>query len=119
MRRGTLAAPVNIHLILLLTYSVALAGMGLWVARYVRGAGDFFVAGRRLNAPLIFATFLASNIGAGTMVGATGVAYQEGISAWWWNGAAGDPDGEQERAWWLHGGCGCAWSVVWRRWRSS
>ena len=89
MRRGTLAAPVNIHLILLLTYSVALAAMGLWVARYVRGAGDFFVAGRRLSAPLIFATFLASNIGAGTMVGATGVAYQEGISAWWWNGAAG------------------------------
>ncbi|MBA2602888.1 MAG: sodium:solute symporter family protein [Acidobacteria bacterium] len=80
---------MNIHLILLLTYSVALAAMGLWVARYVRGAGDFFVAGRRLNAPLIFATFLASNIGAGTMVGATGVAYREGISAWWWNGAAG------------------------------
>lgn len=63
--------------------------MGLWISRYVRGAGDFFVAGRRLTAPLLFATVLAANIGAGTTVGATGLAYQEGISAWWWNGAAG------------------------------
>jgi solute:Na+ symporter, SSS family len=80
---------VNIHLILLLVYSVGLAALGIWIARYVRGSADFFVAGRRLPAPLLFATVLASNIGAGTTVGVTGLAYQEGVSAWWWIGSAG------------------------------
>jgi SSS family solute:Na+ symporter len=54
----------------------------------VRGSADFFVAGRRLSAPLIFTTVLASNIGAGATVGATGLGYRDGISAWWWNGSA-------------------------------
>jgi SSS family solute:Na+ symporter len=54
----------------------------------VHGSADFFVAGRRLSAPLIFTTVLASNIGAGATVGATGLGYHDGISAWWWNGSA-------------------------------
>ena len=52
-------------------------------------ADDFFVSGRSLGAGLIFATFLAPNIGAGSTVGATDLAYREGLSAWWWNGSAG------------------------------
>jgi SSS family solute:Na+ symporter len=79
---------VNVHLSLLIVYSVVLTAAGLWIARLVRGSGDFFVAGRALSAPLIFSTVLAANIGAGTTVGATGLAYQEGLSAWWWNGSA-------------------------------
>jgi solute:Na+ symporter, SSS family len=79
---------VNFHLILLIAYSLLLTVAGLWISRLVRGSGDFFVAGRRLTAPLIFSTVLAANIGAGTTVGAAGLAYQEGISAWWWNGSA-------------------------------
>jgi SSS family solute:Na+ symporter len=58
------------------------------VARLVKGSSDFFVAGRRLSAPLIFTTVLASNIGAGATVGAAGLGYRDGISAWWWNGSA-------------------------------
>lgn len=80
---------MNVHLLLLLVYSAGLAALGLWVARYVRGTADFFVAGRRLSSPLLFATLLASNIGAGTTVGVTGLAYEEGVSAWWWIGSAG------------------------------
>jgi solute:Na+ symporter, SSS family len=79
---------VNVYLVLLLVYAVALTGIGLWVARRVRGSSDFFVAGRALSAPLLFATVLAANIGAGSTVGAAGLAYQEGLSAWWWNGSA-------------------------------
>lgn len=79
---------MNIHLILLIVYSVLLTVGGLWIARRVRGSGDFFVAGRGLTAPLIFSTVLAANIGAGTTVGATGLAYMQGVSAWWWNGSA-------------------------------
>lgn len=78
----------NPYLILLLIYAVALTGLGLWIGRLVKGSSDFFVAGRSLSAPLLFSTVLAANIGAGSTVGAAGLAYTEGISAWWWNGSA-------------------------------
>lgn len=78
----------NPYLVLLLVYAVALTGIGLWIGRLVKGSSDFFVAGRSLSAPLLFSTVLAANIGAGSTVGAAGLAYNEGISAWWWNGSA-------------------------------
>jgi solute:Na+ symporter, SSS family len=77
------------HLVLLLLYSVALVGLGLFIGRRVRNSGDFFVAGRNLGPGLLFATVLAANIGAGSTVGATGVGFRDGLSAWWWNGSAG------------------------------
>jgi len=79
---------VNLPLLLLAVYSVLLILIGLWIARLVKNAGDFFVAGRRLTAPLLFATVLAANIGAGSTIGAAGLAYRDGLSAWWWNGSA-------------------------------
>ena len=79
---------MNLQLWLLVVYSLLLTAAGLWVGRLVRGSGDFFVAGRALSAPLLFSTVLAANIGAGTTVGAAGLAYQQGMSAWWWNGSA-------------------------------
>ncbi|MGE3512435.1 MAG: sodium:solute symporter [Vicinamibacterales bacterium] len=79
---------MNLPLLFLTVYSVGLLAVGVWVARRVTGSRDFFVAGRALGAPLLFATVLASNIGAGTTIGAAGLAYSDGISAWWWNGAA-------------------------------
>ena len=79
---------MNLHLIILIGYSLALMALGVWIGRRVRGAGDFFVAGRRLGPGLIFSTMLAANIGAGSTVGATGLAYANGISAWWWVGSA-------------------------------
>jgi SSS family solute:Na+ symporter len=79
---------LNLHLVLLIVYSALLVAFGLWIARYVRSSADFFVAGRTLGAPLLFSTVLAANIGAGTTIGAAGIAYRDGISAWWWNGAA-------------------------------
>src|SRR5512139_817182 len=61
---------------------------GAWLARRVRGAGDFFVASRALPPGVVFATLLAANIGAGSTVGATGLGYRHGLSAWWWSGSA-------------------------------
>jgi SSS family solute:Na+ symporter len=78
----------SLHLFLLASYSLALMALGLWIGRRVRGASDFFVAGRRLGPGLIFSTMLAANIGAGSTVGATGIGYAHGVSAWWWVGSA-------------------------------
>jgi SSS family solute:Na+ symporter len=74
---------------LLVVYSVGVVALGLWSARFVRRSSDFFVAGRSLGAGLVFASMLAANIGAGSTVGAAGLAYRDGISAWWWVGSAG------------------------------
>lgn len=76
------------HLLLLIAYAALLTGLGWWVGRRAT-AGDFFVAGRRLSAPLLAATLLAANIGAGSTVGAAGLGYRDGIGAWWWVGSAG------------------------------
>jgi SSS family solute:Na+ symporter len=80
---------MNVHLALLIVYSVGVTALGLWRARFVRRSSDFFVGGRALGPGLVFATMLAANIGAGSTVGAAGLAYKEGISAWWWVGSAG------------------------------
>ncbi|MEE2612528.1 MAG: sodium:solute symporter family protein [Acidobacteriota bacterium] len=77
------------HLTILLLYAALLMAIGLWVGRRVQGSSDFFVAGRRLGPGLIFATLLAANLGAGTTVNAAGLAYRDGLSAWWWVGSAG------------------------------
>lgn len=80
---------MSVTLALLIVYSTAQVALGLWIGRRVVANRDFFVAGRSLPPGLIFATFLAGNIGAGSTVSATALAYREGISAWWWNGSAG------------------------------
>ena len=80
---------MTLHLTLLVLYSAAVVGLGIWSARFVRTSSAFFVAGRSLGPGLIFASMLAANIGAGSTVNAAGLAYRDGISAWWWVGSAG------------------------------
>jgi len=81
--------PVPLQLGALIAYSGALILFGLWVSRRVEGSGSFFVADRSLGPGLVFATFLAANIGAGSIIGASGLGYSTGLSAWWWVGSAG------------------------------
>jgi SSS family solute:Na+ symporter len=73
----------------LVIYSAALVALGLFVSRRVTRSSDFFVAGRQLSPALLFSTFLAANLGAGTTVGAAEFGYRHGLSAWWWVGSAG------------------------------
>ena len=77
------------YLLILIGFAVLMIAFGVFLSRRVRGSSDFFVAGRGLNAGLIFSTLLAANIGAGSTVGATGLGYRDGLSAWWWVGSAG------------------------------
>jgi SSS family solute:Na+ symporter len=79
---------MNVYLIALLGYSIFLMVLGVVMSRRVKSAADFLVAGRSLSTGRLFATFLAANIGAGSTVGATGLGYRLGMSAWWWVGSA-------------------------------
>ena len=80
---------MNPFLLVLLIYGSVLIIMGLLLSRRVTHSLDFFVAGRKLGPGLLFSTLLAANIGAGSTVGAAGLGYQLGLSAWWWVGSAG------------------------------
>lgn len=80
---------MTVQLVVLLLYSAVLIGLGVWIGRRVDSPGGFFVADRRLGPLLIFATVLTANIGAGSTVGAAGLGYRDGLSAWWWVGSAG------------------------------
>ncbi len=82
-------APVGLQLSALVVYALGLIGFGLWISRRVQGSGSFFVADRKLGPGLTFSTFLAANIGAGSIIGASGLGYRDGLSAWWWVGSAG------------------------------
>jgi SSS family solute:Na+ symporter len=79
---------VNFQLTALILYSILFVGVGILISRRVHKADDFLVAGRSLGPGLIATTFLAANIGAGSTVGATGLGYAFGLSAWWWVGSA-------------------------------
>ncbi len=76
-------------LLILTAYAALMIALGAFTSRRVRASSDFFVAGRGLSAGLIFSTMLAANIGAGSTVGAAGLGYRDGVSAWWWVGSAG------------------------------
>jgi len=90
---------MNAPLVLLLAYCAAMVAVGVVVGRGVQNAATFFVAGRRLSPSLLFATVMAANIGAGSTVGAAGLGYRDGLSAWWWVGSAGA--GTLVLAWWI------------------
>lgn len=80
--------PAMAYLLVIVAYSLAQIAIGVWAARRVRESRDFFVAGRRLGPGLLFATFLAANIGSGSTIGATGLGYRDGMAAIWWVGSA-------------------------------
>ena len=80
---------MNIHLALLIVYSIGVIAFGVWTSRLVRGSSDFFVAGRSMGPGLLMVSMVAANIGAGSTVGVAGLAYRDGVSAWWWVGSAG------------------------------
>ncbi|MBR1603425.1 MAG: sodium:solute symporter family protein [Synergistaceae bacterium] len=80
---------LNGYILFILGYAIFLLIIGAWAGRKVKSAEGFFVAGRKLGSGLLFTTLIAANLGAGSTVGVTALAYTHGISAWWWIGSAG------------------------------
>ncbi len=76
-------------LVFIVIYALLLVFVGAFIGRKVKNASDFFVAGRNLNSGMLFTTLIAANLGAGSTVGVTALAWKYGISAWWWIGSSG------------------------------
>src|SRR3954469_17784628 len=75
------------YLLIIVLFSGAQIALGVWGARRVQGARDFFVAGRSLGPGMLFATLLAANIGGGSTIGAAGPRYPDATPRWWWVGS--------------------------------
>lgn len=75
---------MNIYIIAIALYIAILILISYLASRKVKGGEDFMVGGRKLNKWLIFATLIGGNIGAGSTIGITGLAYTSGISVVWW-----------------------------------
>ncbi|MGE4589056.1 MAG: sodium:solute symporter family protein [Acidaminococcaceae bacterium] len=79
---------MNIYLISILGYALLLIGIGWFIGKHVKEASDFFVGNRKFSWRLLFTTLIAANIGAGSTVGVTGLAFKHGVSSWWWIGCS-------------------------------
>ncbi len=66
--------------LLILLYLVGLVCYGAWHSRRIRTQEDFAVAGRKLTAPVLVGTMLATWIGTGSLVGNAERTYEIGIA---------------------------------------
>lgn len=76
-----------IFITFILAYLVFLVGVGLWRRKQVRTQEDFIVAGRRLTAPVLVGTLLATWTGSGSLFNGGRLGYENGFAALW--GAGG------------------------------
>ena len=59
-------------------FLLGMTGIGLWHARRVRSADDFALAGRRVGAPVLAGTLIATWIGTGSLFGNAEFTYLNG-----------------------------------------
>lgn len=71
---------------------------GIWHGRKPRSLGDYTVAGRESGALRVSGTLLGALVGGASTVGTVQMAYQWGLSAWWFT---------------LGGGLGCLVLGLW------
>jgi len=69
----------------ILAYLLILIGVGAVRSRAVKTQTDFMVAGRKLSAPVLVGTLLATWIGSGSIIASAGLSYRKGFSALWFD----------------------------------
>ena len=75
--------------LIIVTYFVAVLGVGFYLKRYTKTGKDFFLAGREMTAWVAGLSFLAANLGSLELMGWAAASYQYGILAahFYWIGA--------------------------------
>lgn len=71
----------SIDYLIVFLYMVGVLAIGTYFARYVKTAGDFFLAGRALPFWAIGMSIVVSDIGATDFMAVGGAAYRYGVSA--------------------------------------
>jgi sodium/proline symporter len=76
-------APETAILITLIAYKLVLVGIGIACERRTRDGIDFFLGGRRLGPVVASISASASSSSAWTLLGVSGAAFAQGLSAVW------------------------------------
>ncbi len=74
---------IHIHvidLILIVAYLIGMVAFGFYYSRHVKGAHDYFLAGRSLPWWVVGMSIVGSNLGSNDYVGAAGGGYRIGIA---------------------------------------
>lgn len=67
----------------LIAYKVLLVGIGLWAERRNTSGADYFLGGRRLGPMVAAISASASSSSGWTLLGVSGAAWKDGLSALW------------------------------------
>ncbi|MCP5069475.1 MAG: sodium/proline symporter [bacterium] len=67
----------------LIAYKVVLVGIGLWAERRNSSGTDYFLGGRRLGPMVAAISASASSSSGWTLLGVSGAAWKDGLSALW------------------------------------
>ena len=68
---------------ILIGYQALLIGIGLWARSRSSGHDDFLIGGRRMGGLVASLSYAAGASSAWTILGVTGIAYVQGLSAVW------------------------------------
>ena len=79
---------MNVHLVVLLTYIVAILSVSAWRSRRTHTQDDFMVAGRTVPAWLLVGSLVCTWVGAGSLLGGGGRACRDGLSQLWMSAGA-------------------------------
>jgi SSS family solute:Na+ symporter len=70
-----------VYIATIIGYLVILLTMGVFLAKYIKSKEDFLVAGRKLTAPVLVGTLLATWIGSGDIFSVADLSYHHGYSS--------------------------------------
>jgi len=70
-----------VYIVTVVSYLVLLLSFGVLLAARIKSKEDFFVAGRKLTAPVLVGTLLATWIGSGDIFSVADLSYHHGYSS--------------------------------------
>jgi SSS family solute:Na+ symporter/sodium/proline symporter len=70
-----------VYLATIIGYLIILLTIGVLLAKYIKSKEDFLVAGRKLTAPVLVGTLLATWIGSGDIFSVADLSYHHGYSS--------------------------------------
>lgn len=76
---------MNLLVVVVLVYPLAMIAVSLWRSRSVTSHDDFMVAGRSVSVPLLVGTLVCTWIGSGSLFAGAGLAYRSGLSELWFS----------------------------------
>lgn len=77
------------HLIIMIGTVAAVIGIGIYHSRSIKSAAGYSVGGRSAGAPLVAGSIAGTVVGGGATVGTAQLAYNFGLSAWWFTLGSG------------------------------